>query len=111
MNRRDYLTYSLREYILLGRLDAINGYKKDIKKIIKTIRGMGEKYTLDRVINYLLGFELGTIEVYLLDMKESAIFNAENCTLIYDNEVLPNEEQKSNAKEEAQKLVRHHGAK
>lgn len=109
--KRDYFSYSLKEYILLGRSDAINGYGKCVKSIIRTLKNMEEDYIIDRVKNYLIGFELGTIEVYLKDMRLYPNFDFDNCTLTFDRDILPNDEQRKSALEETHQLLRRFGKK
>lgn len=109
MRNRDYFSYSLIEYLLMGRQDALNGINKDVKDMIKALKGMSEDYIIDRVKNYLIGFELGTLQCYLSDMRLSSVFDEESCTLTFDRDVLPDEEQKERALSQARQLLVRYG--
>lgn len=103
--KRDYISFSLNEFILLGRKDALTEGKRDTTNLISGLSSHSKAYIIKRLKNYLLGYRMGIVEISLINARKTPLFDKEKCVLITSQNKLPNREMKQIVKEEAKNLV------
>jgi len=103
--KRDYITFSLREFILLGRKDALTYRKRDSYKIIDSLEIKDRNYCLARLKNYLIGYRIGIVELSLKNIHEKPIFDKNNCVLKSKSGTLPNTNLEQLVDIEAKRLI------
>lgn len=61
--KREFSTYDINEFMLIGRTDALTDSKKQIDLLLDEISPLYNKEgILERLKNYLLGYRIGTLE-------------------------------------------------
>lgn len=102
---RDYISYSIDEFLLLGRKDALENGKRDSFNIIDSLLKVDKYYCLERLKNYLLGYRIGIVELSLLNVHEKPTFDMTNMTLKTLTGNLPNTELIQIVEIESKKLI------
>jgi len=74
--KREYLTFGLEEFFLLGRKDALTDGIKDVDEIINsTYIILKRKELLNHLKMYLLGYKIGVLESNFKKIVSSTKFN------------------------------------
>lgn len=83
--KREYITYSISEFFLLGRKDALTDGKKETTKIFNELKNiMSLSETKKRLISYLQGYKIGTLEALFNNIQHTTYDNETNEFIHYE---------------------------
>lgn len=84
---REYITYELKEFILLGRKDTLNDLPRQTEEIINELKPLVTIKKLENILtNYYYGCRIGIIEQSLKNAHINVEFNKSNNLIYINNE-------------------------
>lgn len=85
--KREYLNYSIDEFFILGKTDALNYVIKDLNGLVNELnKVIGEDEIIKRIVSYLLGHKIGTLLAAFNRCENSVTYNRETSSFTYNNE-------------------------